>query len=115
MEAILRELSREDIIRFYMEFRLAEQAIDDRLEEYDEQEPLPSYLDADAVGWIVSQGRAFCEAIYRDPAKFERSSHRTLTTPVSSGGLRSAFMRSGSERISLLTSMSGGNFPGVSP
>ena len=69
MEALLRELSREDLIRFYMEFRRAEQAIDERLDEYDEQEPLPTYLDVDAVGWIVSQGRAFCEAIYRDSAE----------------------------------------------
>jgi hypothetical protein len=83
MEAILRGLSREDLIRFHREYRNAEQYMDERLDDF---ENLPSYFDIDAVGWIVSQGRAFYETIYNDPKKLLRVKEEDIDFTCHFGG-----------------------------
>jgi hypothetical protein len=83
MESILRGLSREDLIRFYMEYRSAERYMDERL---DGLHNLPSFFDIDAIGWIVSQGRAFYETIYNDPEKLLRVKEEHIDFTCHFGG-----------------------------
>src|SRR5438046_2099907 len=64
MEDILGRLSKEDVVRFYMEFRYARTDMDRRLTDGPD---VPRWLNRSVVGWMVSQGRAFCESLYDHP------------------------------------------------
>lgn len=84
MEAILRELSKGDVARFYMEFRYAKTDMRNRLNKIEDS---PPWFNLDVIGWMVSQGRAFYEDLYNHPEKLHALRGEDIDYDCNFGGV----------------------------
>lgn len=85
MRTILSALSREDLLLFYKEYSFAVSELEGYFEGCDVE--VPDFLNSEAFGWIVSQGRAFCERLHDHPELIQNITPDQINWSAVFGGL----------------------------